>query len=126
MPSPIYQNMVKLFVGFPIWRRPSICVKVAMCGYGNFDCEIFRCGKVTTLTPLQFLISCKILFPIAGSKIYYISTLALKHPNKIVLRSVPHRSCLSHHTFYPLLGHERSEQLYDPSDLLVLYVTSYH
>jgi hypothetical protein len=26
MPSPIYQNMVNLIVGFPFWRRPSILI----------------------------------------------------------------------------------------------------
>jgi hypothetical protein len=39
---------------------------------------------------------------------------------------VPRRSCPSQHQCYPLLGHERSEQWYDTSDLLVLCTTSCH
>jgi hypothetical protein len=37
--------------------------------------------------------------------------------------SVPHKCCPSHHLFYPLLGHEHSEQRYDTSDLLMLWMT---
>jgi hypothetical protein len=30
MPSPVYQDMVNLIVGVPIWRCPSIFMNVAM------------------------------------------------------------------------------------------------
>jgi hypothetical protein len=46
MPSPFYQNMINLIVGFPIWRRKNIFIDVAMWEHLTFDCEIFRCGKV--------------------------------------------------------------------------------
>jgi hypothetical protein len=46
MHSPIYQIMVNLIVGFPIWRRPSIFMDVAMWEHCTFDSEVFRCGKV--------------------------------------------------------------------------------
>jgi hypothetical protein len=52
-------------------------------------------------------------------KMSSLPTLALKSPNKIsrgiygiyrIHVLVPCRSCLSYHQFYPLLGHECSEQ----------------
>jgi hypothetical protein len=46
MPSPIYQNMVNLIVSFPIWRRPSIFMDVAMWEHHTFDSDVFRCGRV--------------------------------------------------------------------------------
>jgi hypothetical protein len=46
MPSPVYQNMVNLIVGFPIWRRPSIFMDVAMWEHRTFDSEVFRFGKI--------------------------------------------------------------------------------
>jgi hypothetical protein len=79
MPSPIYQNMVNLIVGFPILRHPSIFMDVAMWEHSTFDCAIFRCAKFTTLT-LSLLISCKLSFPIIGLKMSSLSTLALKPP----------------------------------------------
>jgi hypothetical protein len=45
MPSPIYQNMVNLIVGFSIWRGPSIFMDVAMGEHRTFDSEAFRCDK---------------------------------------------------------------------------------
>jgi hypothetical protein len=46
MPSPIYQNMVNLIVGFPIWRRPSMFMDVVMSEHRTFDCEVSRCENV--------------------------------------------------------------------------------
>jgi hypothetical protein len=46
MPSPVYQNMINLIVGFPIQRCPSIFMDFVMWEHRTFDCEIFRCGKV--------------------------------------------------------------------------------
>jgi hypothetical protein len=37
MPSPIYQDMVNLIVGVPIWRCPSIFMNVAMLEHCTFD-----------------------------------------------------------------------------------------
>jgi hypothetical protein len=42
----IYQNMVNMIVGFPIWRRPSKFMNVTMLELCAFDCENFICGKV--------------------------------------------------------------------------------
>jgi hypothetical protein len=41
LPSQIYQNMVNLVVGFPIWRRPSILMDVVMWELCTFDCEVY-------------------------------------------------------------------------------------
>jgi hypothetical protein len=49
MPSPIYQNMVNLIVGFPIWRRPSIFMNVAMREQCTLDLKFLDVAKVTTL-----------------------------------------------------------------------------
>jgi hypothetical protein len=38
--------MVNLIVGFPIWRRPSILMNVAMWEHRTFACEVFGCGEV--------------------------------------------------------------------------------
>jgi hypothetical protein len=75
--------MVNLIVGFPIWRRPSIFMDVAMWEHRTFDSEVFRCGKVYYLTPLSLLISCKLSFPIVGLKMSSLPTFALKSPNRI-------------------------------------------
>jgi hypothetical protein len=100
MPSPAYQNMVNLIVRLLTVRF--------------LDVVMF-----TTLTPLSLLISCKPSFPSAGLKISSLPTLALKSPNKIfimVFREfiehilIPRGSFPSHHQFYPVLGHEHSEQ----------------
>jgi hypothetical protein len=40
MPLPIYQNMVNLIVGFPIWRCPSIFMDPAMWEHHTFDSRI--------------------------------------------------------------------------------------
>jgi hypothetical protein len=68
--------------------------------------------KFTNLTPLPLLISCKLSFPIVGLKISSLPTLALKSPNRIYQTHIQIicRSCPSHHQFYLLLEHERSEQ----------------
>jgi hypothetical protein len=60
MPSPVYQNMVNLIVGFPIWRRPSIFMDDAMWEHRTFDPEVFDVAKFTNLTPLSLLISCSL------------------------------------------------------------------
>jgi hypothetical protein len=39
---------------------------------------------------------------------------------------IPRRSYSLRHQFYFLLEHERSEERYDTSDLLMLGMTSYH
>jgi hypothetical protein len=77
-------------------------------------------AKFTILTPLSLLISCKLSFLIFSFEMPSLPTLELNSPNKIcmwnlasVLKNrVPHRSCPSHHQFYPLLGHECSEKLH--------------
>jgi hypothetical protein len=46
MPLPIYQDMVNLIVGVPIWRCPRIFMNVAILEHCIFDNEIFRCGKI--------------------------------------------------------------------------------
>jgi hypothetical protein len=49
MPSLIYQDMVNLIVGVPIWSCPSIFMNVAMWEHCTFDNEIFRCGKISDI-----------------------------------------------------------------------------
>jgi hypothetical protein len=56
---------------------------VTMWEQWTFGCEIFRCGKVCSLTPLSLLISCKLSFPIVCLKMSSLPTLALKSPNRI-------------------------------------------
>jgi hypothetical protein len=76
-------------------------------------------AEFTTLNLLSLLISRKPSFPIVGLKMPSLPTLALKSPKKTLIwylggiyriyLPIPHRSCLSHHQFYPLLGHERAD-----------------
>jgi hypothetical protein len=77
MSSPVYQNVVSLIVRLPIRRRPSNFVNVTMCKHRTFD-RFFYVAKLTTLTPLLLLISCKLSFPIVGVKISPLPTFALK------------------------------------------------
>jgi hypothetical protein len=42
-------------------------------------------AKFTTLTPLSLLFSYELSFPIAGLKISYLPTFALKSPNKMFM-----------------------------------------
>jgi hypothetical protein len=92
-------------------------------------------AKFTTLTPLSLIISSKLSFPIMDLKMSSLPTLALKSPNTIVewylgvygiYLPIPHRSCISQHWFYPLLGHKNSKQYYETSDFSVLCMTFYH
>jgi hypothetical protein len=64
MLSPVYQNMVNLIVGVPIWRCPSIFVNVAMWEHCTVDNEILDVAKFTTLTPLSVLVLYKLSFPV--------------------------------------------------------------
>jgi hypothetical protein len=63
----------------------------------------------------------------------FLHTLAVKS-NKIVICylgnlsnmcSNPHRSCPLFHQYYPLLGHECSEQGYDTNNLLVICIYNF-
>jgi hypothetical protein len=75
-------------------------------------------AKFTNLTPLSLLISCKLSFTIVGLKKSSLPTLALKSPNRIFMWNlgnvshvkIPRRCCPSHHQFYLMLEHLRSEQ----------------
>jgi hypothetical protein len=54
MPSSVYQNMVNLIAGFPIWGRPSIFMDVAMWEHRKI--LIFHavfCGCVTRFVTLR-------------------------------------------------------------------------
>jgi hypothetical protein len=127
MPSPIYQNTVNLIVLFPLG---DIQVNLRILRCGNIlllTVRFLNVAKFTTLTPVSLLISCKISFPNVGLKISSLPTLALKFNNFfIIFREFivhvlfPHRSCSSYNQFYPLLGHEHSEQCYHTSKLSVL------
>jgi hypothetical protein len=76
MPSPIYQIMANLIVGFPIWGCPSVFMNVAMREHCIFDSEIFDVAKFTTLTPLSLLILCILSFPIVSLQFSSLPTLA--------------------------------------------------
>jgi hypothetical protein len=76
MPSPVYQDMVNLIVGVPIWRCPSIFMNVAMWEHCTFDNETLDMAKFTTLIPLSLIVSCKRPFPIVTLE---ISSLLLWH-----------------------------------------------
>jgi hypothetical protein len=72
-------------------------------------------AKFTNVTPLSLLILYKLSFPIVGLKMSSLPTLALKSLNRIygIYQThipIPHRRCPSHHQFYLLFEHERSEQ----------------
>jgi hypothetical protein len=75
---PVYQNMVNLIVGFPIWRPPNIFMDVVMWEYRTFEYMIFDVANVITLTPLSLIISCKFSLPVAGLEMSSLPTLALK------------------------------------------------
>jgi hypothetical protein len=68
MPLPIYQNMVNLIVGFPIWRRASTFMNLVMLEHCSFDSEFLDVAKFTTITPLSLLILCKLSFPVVSLK----------------------------------------------------------
>jgi hypothetical protein len=78
MPLPVYQNVVNLIVGFPIWRRSNKFVAVVNWEHVLLALIFLDMAKFTTLTPLLLLISCKLSLPIAGLKISSLPTLALK------------------------------------------------
>jgi hypothetical protein len=59
VPSPVYQNVVNLIVGVPIWRHLIIVMDVAMWEHCTFDNEEIGCGKITTLPPLSLQMSCE-------------------------------------------------------------------
>jgi hypothetical protein len=67
MPSPSYQNMVSLIVGFPIRRRQSKFINIAMCQTCTLD-KFLDVAKSITGTPLSLQISCQLSFPIVGMK----------------------------------------------------------
>jgi hypothetical protein len=106
----IYQNMAKLIAGSPIWRRPNIVTNVVMSEHCTLTVRILDAAKFTALIPLSLPTLCKLSFPIIGLKMPSLPTLALKSPKKFIWGiylahvPIPHRSCPSHHSFYPLLG----------------------
>jgi hypothetical protein len=81
MPSPVYQNMANLNVGFPIWKRPSIFMDVVMWNIVLLTLRFLDVAKFTNLTPLSLLISCKLSFPYVSLKMPSLPTLALKSQN---------------------------------------------
>jgi hypothetical protein len=87
----------------------------------------FSVAKFTTLIPLAHLIFCKLSFSIVGLKMSSLPTLT---EFSCVIWwiywtqvPIPHRSWPSCHRFYPLFGHERSEQWCEPVNS-VLYMRS--
>jgi hypothetical protein len=78
MPPPVYQNMVNLILGFPIWRCPNIFMDVVMSNIVVLTVRFLDMAKFTTLTPLSLLISCKFSFSIVVSRMSSLLTLALK------------------------------------------------
>jgi hypothetical protein len=56
MPLPVYQNMVNLIVGVPIWRCPSIFMSVAI---GNIVLMTMRFLDVAKFTTLNSIIITK-------------------------------------------------------------------
>jgi hypothetical protein len=50
-----------------------------------YSWQFFDVAKFTILTPLSLQISCKLLFPIVGLKIYSLHTFTLKFPNRIFM-----------------------------------------
>jgi hypothetical protein len=83
MPAPVYQNMVNLIVGVPIWRCPVIFMDVAMWEHCTFDLRCLGVAKFTTLTPLSLQILCKLSFQIVSLKMSSLPTFALKALNRI-------------------------------------------
>jgi hypothetical protein len=70
MPSPIHQNMVNLVVHLPIRRRRSIYECYDVRTWYFLAVRSLDVTKLSTLTPLSLLISCKLSFPIVGLKMY--------------------------------------------------------
>jgi hypothetical protein len=71
MPLPVYQNMVNLIVGFPIWRGPSIFLDVAMWKFLDVT-------KSTALTPLSVLFSCKFLISYCQFKNVFLAYFGIE------------------------------------------------
>jgi hypothetical protein len=82
MQSRVYQSTVNLVVSLFIRRCPSEYMNVMVWERHTFDNKIFGCAKVTTLTSLSLLISCKLSFTIVGLKMSSLPALALKPPTK--------------------------------------------
>jgi hypothetical protein len=57
-------------------------MNVAMWEHSTSDNQILNVVKFTTLTPLSFLISCKLSFPIVGLKMSSMIIFALYLPTK--------------------------------------------
>jgi hypothetical protein len=121
--SPIYKNMVNSIC---IFRSGDVQVNLWMLQWRNIILLTVR---------LSLLISRKLSFLIVGLKMFSLPTFAPTTPHKMFIwyvrnlsntHSSCHRNCLSHHQFYPLLGHDCSEQWYDTSNLSVLHTTSSH
>jgi hypothetical protein len=55
MPVPVYQNMDKLIVGFPIWRRPGIFMDVAMWEHRTFDSVFLAVAKFNSIIITNFV-----------------------------------------------------------------------
>jgi hypothetical protein len=91
----------------------------ATCKHPTFDNDIFRCGKIYYSNSLSLIISCKTFIPNCRFKNVFSAYFRNEITQQNVLMvfreyrtyvPIPHRSCLSHNQFYPLLGHEHSEQ----------------
>jgi hypothetical protein len=85
MPSPVYQNMVNLIMGFPFG---DVQVHWWMLQRGNIVLLTMRFLDVTTfttLTPLSLQMWCTLSFLIVNLKTSSVPTLVLKSPNRIFM-----------------------------------------
>jgi hypothetical protein len=68
MPSPVFYNVVNLNMGFPC-RDIQVYCWMLRCGNTLLlTLRLLDVTEITNLTPLSLLISCKLSFPIVGSK----------------------------------------------------------
>jgi len=81
MLSFIYQDVISLTVPF-LTRRSPCYVWILWCGNILLTITLSNAAKVTTLTPLSQLISCKLSFPVVGLKIPSLPNFVMKSRKK--------------------------------------------
>jgi hypothetical protein len=82
MPTSGYLNLICLFVRLSLRRGPTVYMNVWCGNIVLLTTKFSDVAKLTTLTPLSLLISCKPSFTIVGLKLSSLSTFALKPSNK--------------------------------------------
>jgi hypothetical protein len=91
-----YQNVVNMFVGFPIRKHQSKFMNITVWEHCSFDFLIWQ------RTPLSLLNSCKLSFPIVWLKMSSMTTLALNCSNKMFIHYLGSLSSTCCNSLYKL------------------------